>query len=408
MKKLLAIILALSMVLSMAACGSDSNESSNSGEANDADSSNSGEVAGASDVYYAPADTSNLDQDILNSLPHYKFAFSYYAFTDKLSQQFRGVLDYLGEAFNVEFVYFESGNGDEAVTNIESVLAAGDIDGVIYVGGSQAVLDVCEKYQVPFISACGFPSTETEQQGCASYSMYLGGVVDNDVWAGTRACEALYEAGCRSLCFSGLTAGLVKSHDDRWVAMKDFVAAHDDFELIADSLTMMETANDIASFAAAYTGVADCYISTGSSDSIYSALEAEGWADPDVIKYATIDISSQTGVYFKDGVQIWTCGGQYPTVMVAFAVLYNYVHDGVEMIEDNTQPLARKYIEITSYEDYENYCKYLESDVPGYTAEEIAQMMLVFNPDVTIEDLENDADIYSLEDVMTRHAGMAD
>ena len=149
------------------------------------------DVAGLSDVAYAPADTSMLDQEVLNNLPHYKFAFSYYAFTDKLSQQFKGSLEYLGEAFNVDFVFFESGMGDEAVTNIESILAAGDIDGVIYVGGSQALLDVCEKYQVPFISACGFPSTDVEQQGCASYSMYLGGVVDDDIWAGTRCVESL-------------------------------------------------------------------------------------------------------------------------------------------------------------------------------------------------------------------------
>ena len=90
--------------------------------------------------------------------------------------------------------------------------------------------------------------------------------------------------------------------------------------------------------------------------------------------------------------------------MVAFAILYNYLHDGVQMIQDKTQPLTRKYIEITSYEDYENYCKYVESDIPPYTAEEIANMLIAFNPSVTIEDLQKDADSYSLEDVMTRHA----
>lgn len=65
-------------------------------------------MAGLSDVAYAPADTSMLDQEALNKLPHYKFAFSYYAFTDKLSQQFKGCLEYLGAAFNVEFVFFEA------------------------------------------------------------------------------------------------------------------------------------------------------------------------------------------------------------------------------------------------------------------------------------------------------------
>ena len=42
----------------------------------------------------------------------------------------------------------------------------------------------------------------------------------------------------------------------------------------------------------------------------------------------------------------------------------------------------------------------------GYTAEEISKMMLVFNPDVTIADLQADADTYSLSDVMERHADL--
>lgn len=385
MKKILALILSLCMILAIA--------------------SSFAEVAGTGDVHFRDPDTSMLDQDVLNGLPHYKFAFSYYAFTDKLSQQFKYGLDYLGKAFNVEWVWFESGMGDEAVTNIESVLAAGDINGVIYVGGSQALLDVCQKYNVPFICACGFPSTDIEKQGCASYDVFLGGAVDDDIWAGTRCIEALYNAGSRQFCFSGATQGLVKSHDDREKAMQAFIAEHTDMKLLAESLTMMDTANDVMTFAASFGGIMDGYISTASSDAVYQALESEGLTDGS-IKYSTVDIASQTGVYFQNGVQVWTCGGQYATPMVAFAILYNYVHDGVQMIPDKTEPLTRKYIEITSYEDYENYCKYIESDVPPYTAEEIAQMMLVFNPNVTYEDLQKDADTYGLQDVMDRHGSL--
>lgn len=385
MKKLLALILSLCMIFSIG--------------------TSLAEVAGTGDVHFADPDTSMLDQEILGSLPHYKIAFSYYSFTDKLGSQFKLALEYVAKAFNVELVSFESGHGDEGVTNIESVLAAGDVDGVIYVGGSQALLDVCQKYKVPFISACGFPSTETEQKGCASYEMYLGGVIDDDVWAGTKCIEALYNAGCRNLCFSGISQGFVKSHDDRERAMQDFIKEHPDMKLLSESLTIGEWANDVSTFAASFGGIMDSYICTGCSDAIYSALDAEGLTDGSV-KFATVDISSQTGVYYKNGVQVWTCGGQYVTPVVAFAILYNYIHDGVRMIPDATKPLVRKYIEITSYEDYENYCKYIEADIPPYTAEEVSRMMLVFNPDVTLETLQNDADTYGLADVMARHADL--
>ena len=385
MKKFLALLLALCLALGIVSA--------------------TAEVAGTGEIHFADPDTSMLDQDILNGLPHYKFAFSYYSFTDKLGQQFRLCFEYLCKAFNIEPFFFEAGQGDEAVTNLESVLAKGDIDGVVYVGGSQALLSVCEKYKVPFISACGFPSAENEVQGMAANPYYLGGVVDADYWAGTRCLEVLYDAGCRNICFSGLTQGFVKSHDDRAKAMRDFIAAHPDMELLADSYSIGLASEDIPTFAASFGGIMDGYVSTASADAVYSALEAEMLTDGSV-KYTTVDIASQTGVYFQNGVQLWTCGGQYPTVMVAFAILYNYVHDGVQMIPDKTQPLTRKYLEITSYEDYENYCKYVESDIPSYTAEEISRMMLVFNPDITYADLEKDAENYSLADVITRHEGL--
>ena len=286
MKKILALVLSLCMLFTIAAA--------------------SAEVAGTDDVHFRDPDTSMLDQEVLAGLPHYKIAFSYYSFTDKLGTQFKLGLEYLAKAFNVELLTFESGMGDESVTNIESVLAAGDIDGVIYVGGSQELLDVCKKYNVPFISACGFPSTDTEKQGCASYDVYLGGVVDDDVWAGQKCIEALYNAGCRHLGFSGLTQGLVKSHDDRADAMRAFIKEHPDMELLAENYSIGEQPADIANYAASFPNM-DSYLCTGCADSIYSTLESEGLTDGSV-KFATVDISSQTGVYYQNGVQVWTCG----------------------------------------------------------------------------------------------------
>lgn len=181
MKKFLAMLLTLCMVLSMVAVTAS---------------------ADIDEVYFADPDVSMLDT---SNLPRYKIAFSYYSFSDKLGTQFKKMMEYVGKAFNCEMVFFEGGMGDEQVTNIESVLAAGDIDGVVYVGGSQALLAVCHKYGVPFIAACGFPSSQTDVEGCASFEEFLGGVVDDDEWAGYEAIQALYDAGCRNISWSGLT-----------------------------------------------------------------------------------------------------------------------------------------------------------------------------------------------------------
>ena len=139
------------------------------------------------------------------------------------------------------------------------------------------------------------------------------------------------------------------------------------------------------------------------ADGVYTALESEGIADGS-IKIAAVDISSMTGQYFQNGVQVWTCGGQYATAMVAWAILYNYLMDGTRIIPDPSQPLIRQYIEITSYEEYEQYVKYVEGSLPTYDADEIADMIHYLNPDVTYADYETEAHTYSLADIIARHA----
>lgn len=386
MKKLLAILLVLCMSLSLAACG-------------DAAVGGDDEAVGQDEVSF----TAGTDTELVNAeeLPRFKIAFSYASFTDKLGEQFRNSLQYLGDAYNVEMVFFEAGTGDEAVTNLESILAGGDIDGVIQVGGSTAQVAVADKYGVPYVFACGFPPTAEEAAACAAYDVFLGGVVDDDEWAGVRMTEALYEAGCRNICFSGLTEGFVKSHDDRRDGVHNVVAEHDDLTLLAENFSMAEWANDVASFNAAYPEM-DGYTFSAMTDAVYLAMESEGIADGS-IKVSAVDISSQTGTYFKNGVQVWTCGGQYATAMTGWAVLYNYLIDGTKIIPDPATPLVRPYIEITSYEDYENYVKYVECPLPTYNVEEIAQMIHYFNPDVTYATYEELAKTYTLEDIIARH-----
>ena len=66
--------------------------------------------------------------------------------------------------------------------------------------------------------------------------------------------------------------------------------------------------------------------------------------------------------------------------------------------------IAESNDEIKSYEDYESYVKYVEGALPTYDADEIANMIHYFNPDITYADFEKEAVTYSLPDIMARHA----
>ncbi len=397
MKKLIAMLLALVMVFSLAACSAGGE---GGGKASD-----DADVAGVGNSNFdlESGNTSKVDKaKLTEEKGTFKIAFSYGQFTDKLGSQFKNALEYLAANYNCEMVFFEAGSGDEGITALESVLSAGDIDGVIQVGGSAANVAAANKYKVPYVFACGFPSQEEEIKGCIGYDNFLGGVIDDDVWAGEHCIEALYDAGCRNITYSGLTQGFVKSHDDRYKAMHTVLERHPDMNLLAENYSMGLWADDIATFNASFSNIEGMGFSA-MVDGVYTALESEGIADGSV-KIAAVDISSMTGQYFQNGVQVWTCGGQYATAMVAWAVLYNYLMDGTRIIPDPAQPLIRQYIEITSYEEYEQYVKYVEGVLPSYDADEIADMIHYLNPDVTYADYETEAHTYSLADIVARHA----
>lgn len=404
MKRIIAGLLTCVMTLSLFGCGGSQGTDTDvttEAESGAADTADEADTTASDEVYFAPGELTVADA---NELPSYKIAFAYYAFTDKLGLQFKEAIQYLCAAYNCEAVFYEYGSTtDDQVTATESTLAAGDIDGLIFVGATPSVVAVAEKANVPYVAVCGFPSLDEEIQTLATYENFLGGVVDDDVWAGNQAMQALYDAGCRNTCFSGLTQGMVKSHDDRAQAYREYIAATDDMNSLADSYTMAETANDISTFASSFAGIMEGMFFSAGSDAIYLTMETEGIADGSV-KIAAVDISSQTGTYLKNEVQVWTCGGQYGTAEMGFAVLYSYLADGTRIIEDVTSPIVRQYLEITSYEDYETYCKYVEADVPVYTADEIAAYIPYFTDGVTAATYEAEATEYSLDSLISRRS----
>lgn len=394
MKKVIAMLLAIIMMVSLCACSNTSETTSKTNDAATTKGTDSSDAGNTADI--------NDDE-----LPNFRIAFCYSNYTDRLGLQFKNCIEYLSKAYNCEPVFFEMGRGDTAISNLETVLTAGGIDGVVSVGIDSARIEVAKKYDVPVITVCAFPETEEDIKGVSDYDKFLGGVIDDESWAGTRCIEALYEAGCRNICYSGLKPGITKASDDRANGMREVVEANADLNLLADSYTVQDFAGDIATFTASFSEMDGIGFSSV-SDGLYLSLEAEGIADGSV-KIAGIDVSSQTGTYFENGVQVWTCGGQYATAMVGWAIMYNYLLDGTRIIEDTKEPIVRKYIEITSYEDYEQYIKYVEDDsLPSYDAEEIKNMIHYFNEDVTLQDYLDDANSYSLEDVIARHGDAID
>ena len=374
MKKLLVVVLVLCIAFALASCGEEG------GMGTDAPEFEVGVV------------DFNADE-----LPRFRIAFGYADWESALGMQHMASFNYLAEAFNFEPVFYNPGTGEATIAAVESVLAGGDIDGMISISWNVASMVIADRHGVPVVTANQFPAA-AEIEAIAAFDMFLGGVVDDEVWAGYNSMRALYNAGARNVTWSGLTAGLGQGHDDRARGALQFIAENPVMNLLTESYSMGLWAQDVVTFAAVFPEVEGMGF-TAVLDSVYHAMEMEGIADGSVV-IAGPDVSARTGEMFERGVQVWSAGGQHGTLQIAFAILYNYLIDGTRVIPNATVPLERNYLEITSHADYLRFAEIVS--YPPYSAQEIANLINYFNPNMTFEDFVRGGREFSLDSVFAR------
>jgi len=413
-KKTMALLLALIMTLSLAACGgspgksggdtgtagSETTDSGTSGTA-PAESGTTVGADGTVTTQYAGTEV-NTDKE----LPPFKVLVMYGTFTDKLGSQYKSALEYLAEPLNIEFTFLEVGTGgDDALTAIQAALVSG-YDAALGTTANEAYVSIFQNAGVPYVVSGSMPSNEEQARALAdNYPMYLGSVVVDDYGAGYEMAESLYRDGCRNVMWNGLQRGASGQHDARALGFIDAVASHDDMNLITENYDYSAWADSIATAAATYIEL-DGVGCTAMSEAIYNIVETEGLVG--TVRLAGIDVSEGTGRAFENGSLSYMAAGNYATEMISFAVLYNYILDGTRVIADPAVNLAMNNINLNSLEDYNNYIKYLDSGVPVYTAQEILEMTHYCDENFDAGAMTKLCQAYSLEDVMARHADLID
>lgn len=408
-KKMIALLLALVMALSLAACGGSggSGEKDNSGGNNSSGDTGTTPVESGTTVgtdgtvttQYAGADV-ETDKE----LPPFKVLVMYGSFTDKLGSQYKSSLEYLAEPLNIEFTFLEVGTGgDDALTAIQAALVSG-YDAALGTTANEAYVSIFQNAGVPYVVSGAMPSNEEQARTLAdNYPLYLGSIVVDDYGAGYEMAESLYRDGCRNVMWNGLQRGASGQHDARALGFIDAVASHDDMNLITENYDYSAWADSIATAAATYIEL-DGVGCTAMSEAIYNIVETEGLVG--TVRLAGIDVSEGTGRAFENGSLSYMAAGNYATEMISFAVLYNYILDGTRVIEDPAVNLAMNNINLNSLEDYNNYIKYLDSGVPVYTAQEILEMTHYYDASFDADAMTKLCQAYSLEDVMARHADL--
>ena len=386
MKKIISILLSL-MMLAMAFTAAAESEGTSIGS------------DGSVITNYTSID--DVDPEIKEKLPHFDVLVTYVQFTDKLGSQYKSAIEFICEQLNCTPTFVESGSsmGDEGISILQSALVK-HYDFCLALNASEGYFKIFEEAKVPYIVVGSVLSDPSIIETARKYEYFMGCVGVDDYGAMKEGATTLYNLGCRNVVWNGLPLGMSGQHDQRLHGFED-TCAELGMNLLTENMDYTAWADGIANAAAAYPEM-DGLGCTALSESIYNTIVNEGLQND--IKVCGIDITESTGKALEDGYLAYIAGGNYLAMQIGFVVGYNYVLDGTRIIPDNGTNLLWNNVHIHNVEEYNNYIKYLDSGIPGYTAQEILNMTHWYNNDFTPDDLVEAGKAFSLEDVMTRHA----
>lgn len=187
MKKLISILLAAAMMLSLAACGG--------GTAGSTSGSAPGSTTGSTSA--SSGDSTNTEAK--GVIGYNYFATGDYAL-DTLANNTKHVIESCGyEAMGV----CDNGSLDQLVTDVENMIAAG-VDGlVLWIPNDSLYLTIagmCEEAGVPFCLSDKVPTDSAITEQLETYETYVGGVTPDNYSYGVQMGEFALEQGYKT-CF---------------------------------------------------------------------------------------------------------------------------------------------------------------------------------------------------------------
>lgn len=383
MKKFLALILALAMVLSLVACGS------------------------------APADDgAATDEPIKIGFVNYDPTAEQYLVLDSY-------FEYLKETYNFEIMASEALNSAEGeLAFIDACAAAGckAVFGYYNVSNEQALLK-CAEYGMYYFGQ-GANKAITENPELMKNEYYLGSfyVGPADYNYGYACIEALVEAGCKKI--AGVSGGKnfgVQMFIDRWQGAMDAIADYQakgvDVELVYEVAGFPGTDGG---FEAGQTEV----LSMEGVDGLFSTLTALMWIKPmqDAGKFGQIKVAAAGETMSEGAIGMFGAGFYVGTATeiidvfgMAIPLVLNAVNGTPIREADGTAPLIDSGWWKVSNVEEAGYYGSVQGGEDGkswvFSAEDLADLLVVNNPDVTVADYEALYTAVTAAEIQARHAG---
>ena len=317
-----------------------------------------------------------------------------------LCSKLKAYTDYLGKNFGVKFSYYILENfADETyLAGIENLCAQG-VNGIITTNFSgTAVLQglrICEENGV-YMGVSWAPIADEIKDQVFASDYFVGCSYESDFKAGSDIIESLIEAGCTNIAPIGYEPGIT-CHDQRWLGMMDAFEKHPEIKKAGEyrGLQFTKAVEDYLASDETIDGIAITLLGIEYCTEPIKAAGREG-----KVKIAFVDLSETCGDALASGNTVCAIGGQYVDVAFTFTMMYNALQGNP--LEKVSVPV--NFITCKTAEEFENYANYLHADgVYCWTADELKNVIVSFNPEAKAETLVEMGATYSTEDTMARH-----
>lgn len=239
---------------------------------------------------------------------------------------------------------------------------------------------------------------------------FCGTAVQSDLNAGYEAVKAMGEAGMKKI---GLIS-LDKSSSCAALREKGMQKALDEYgmKVVAEARDLQQAADAaqaVESFIVANPDLDGVYIACSMGmnilDGTLSALEQY---DPDNhIKISVIDFLTGLDTCFEKDRIICAQGGIYIPVQIACGMLeMNAILNGGRL-GGQAWDVPISFGAVGSADEFKDYSKFCEGALPTYTFEELQNLFITYNPDVTGEDIIAWGNAFNLADIYAAHADLA-
>lgn len=406
MKKLLAIILVMSMLFAMTACGA--------GDGSDATANDAG-TDSTNDAATDETDTSAGDETSASGeLKSFKLGMMDPLAWNATSGPLYAQMELAAKALNAEIVYatFDANSAEGHIGAIQNMISSG-CDAIILLNGPlihgiiPQVAKMCDDAGVYWsLSWTKLLEDDPAYEAAMNSEYFVSTTYEDDVYSAYWVSSILGNNESKNLAEIGFDPGnatgdmrdegIKKACDE--FGMK--ILAEERDRAVTTSADGGKTIMD--RFIAGYPemdGIVIAGMSQYVLSGVVSAIEENSLQDD--VSVACIDFHEFQTEYLESGILDGIIGGHvvgtfYSLILVANKINGTPLTEEKMLIKDN-------FIEITSYDDAVIWDEYGK---PGriYTEEEILNMMVVNNPDYSLDEFNKMVENYSLDDIVARNS----